>query len=286
MRSRTRLADPDVRSTLRRWLEQPRYEVLPLRPVVAEIAEALPTPTTITVTASTSHGLAATIEVAEQVATLGHRVVPHLAARLLRDEVELKEIADRLDRTGIRDVFVIAGDAAAPAGTFEGALGVVEALARIAPELEVGVAGYPETHPRISDDVTIQALWDKREYASYVVSQVCFDSRSVRRWVARLRARGLTLPVLLGVPGPVPTGQLLRVGQRIGVGESLRFLAGQAGMLRVVKPGAFDPLPLLAATAAPGPAPVSGLHLYTFNAVAVTEQWRRRLLAELTEEAA
>lgn len=286
MRSRTRLADPDVRTTLRSWLERARYEVLPLPRVVDEIAEALPTPVTITVTASASRGPAATLDVAERVAALGHRVVPHLAARQLRDEVELKEIADRLERTGIRDAFVIAGDVAEPVGTFEGAQGVLEALARFAPELEIGVAGYPETHPRISDDVAIQALWDKREYASYVVSQVCFDSRALHRWVARLRARGIAHPVLLGVPGPVPTSQLLRVSQRIGVGESLRFLSGHAGMLRVVRPGAFDPLPLLAAAAAPGTHPVDGLHVYTFNAVADTEQWRRRLLDDLEEEAA
>lgn len=284
MRSRSRLADPDARRTVRGWLERPRYEVLPVAGVVDEIAAELATPATITVTASPTRGLTPTLEVAEQVAELGHRVVPHLSARLLRDEVELKEIADRLYRTGIRDVFVIAGDAAEPAGAFEGAVGVLEALARIDPELGVGVAGYPETHPRIPDDVVIQAMWDKRERASYVVSQVCFDAPTVRRWVGRIRARGIALPVVLGVPGPVPTTKLLRAGQQIGVGESLRFLTGHAGMLRLARPGAYDPMPLLTEVAAPGPDQVSGLHLYTFNAVAATETWRRRMLDVLDEE--
>lgn len=286
MRSRTLLADPGVRRTVRGWLERPRYEVLPLPGVVDEIVTELPTPVTITVTASSSLGQAATLDVAEEVAALGHRVVPHLAARQLRDEVELKEIIDRLGRAGIHHAFVVAGDAPEPAGIFEGALGVLEALSRFAPELDVGVTGYPETHPHIPDDVTIQALWDKRDHATHVVSQVCFDSRVLRLWVAQLRVRGITLPVLAGVPGPVPTTQLLRVGQRIGVGESLRFLSGNAGMLRVVRPGAFDPLPMLTATAAPAPDPVSGLHVYTFNAIADTERWRRRVLTDLDEEAA
>lgn len=284
MRSRSPRADPAARRSIRGWLEQPRYEVLPVAGVVDEIAAELATPATITVTASPARGLTPTLDVAEQIAGLGHRVVPHLSARLLHDEVELKEIADRLYRTGIRDVFVIAGDAAEPAGTFEGAVGVLQALARIDPELGVGVAGYPETHPRIPDDVAIQAMWDKRERASYVVSQVCFDGPTVRRWVGRLRARGIALPVLLGVPGPVPTTKLLRAGQQIGVGESLRFLTGHAGMLRLARPGAYDPMPLLTEVAAPGPDQVSGLHLYTFNAVAATESWRRRMLDVLDEE--
>lgn len=284
MRSRSRLADPGARRTIRGWLEQPRYEVLPVAGVVDDIAAELATPATITVTASPTRGLAPTLDVAEQIAGLGHRVVPHLSARLLHDEVELKEIADRLYRTGIRDVFVIAGDAAEPAGAFEGAVGLLEALARIDPELGVGVAGYPETHPRIPDDVVIQAMWDKRERASYVVSQVCFDAPTVRQWVARIRARGIALPVVLGVPGPVPTTKLLRAGQQIGVGESLRFLTGHAGMLRLARPGAYDPMPLLTEVAAPGPDQVSGLHLYTFNAVAATESWRRRMLDVLDEE--
>jgi methylenetetrahydrofolate reductase (NADPH) len=284
MRSRSRLADTDARRTLRGWLERPRFEVLPVAGVVDEIAGHLATPVTITVTASPARGLGATLDVAEQIAGLGHRVVPHLSARLLHDEVELKEIVDRLYRTGIRDAFVIAGDAAEPVGAFDSAVGVLEALARLDPELGVGVAGYPESHPRISDDVTIQAMWDKREYASYVVSQVCFDAGLVREWIARLRARGVPLPVLLGVPGPVPTSQLLRAVHRIGVGESMRFLAGHARMLRLARPGAYDPVPLLTDVAAPGPAQVAGLHLYTFNAVAATEAWRRHLLDVLDEE--
>ncbi|QYJ02917.1 methylenetetrahydrofolate reductase [Nocardioides panacisoli] len=286
MSSRTRPADPEVRRTLRHWLEQPRYEVLPLPGIVDEVAAALPSPTTLTVTASPTHGTAATLEVAEHLSAQGHRVVPHLAARLLHDEAELAEVVDRLTRHGIGDAFVVAGDAPEPAGSFEGALEVVTALSRLAPHLRVGVAGYPETHPRIPDDVASRALWDKRDHAAYVVTQVCFDAHVVRAWVAGLRIRGIGLPVLLGLPGPVPTTRLLRVGQRIGVGASLRFLTGNAGMLRVLRPGAFDPLPLLGDVAEPGGDLVAGVHLYTFNAVADTEQWRLGVLADLAEDAA
>ncbi len=152
-------------------------------------------------------------------------------------------------------------------------------------DLEVGIAGYPETHPRISDDVTVQAMWDKRHYASYLVSQICFDPAVVVRWVERIRRRGVELPVHVGVPGPAATRQLLRVSRRVGVGESMRFLAHHgAGMLRLAGPGAWHPDRLLAGLAPHLQDPqmrLRGLHLYTFNDVATTEQWRRATLARL-----
>lgn len=280
MRSPNRLADTRARDTIRGWLEQPRYEVLPVAGIVDEVGSQLVAPTTITVTASPARGIDATAEVAVQLAGLGHHVVPHLAARQLRDVAQLEEVITRLTDGGIREVFVIGGDADPPAGTFRAASEVVEAVALIDPGLSIGIAGYPETHPKIPDDVAIQAMWDKRRHASYVVSQVCFEPRTVLRWIARLRARGIDLPVLLGTPGPIPTAKLLLAGRRIGVGESLRFLTGHANLARLARPGRFDPVPLLTGVAGADPG-VAGLHFYTFNAIAEAEAWRHRLLSEL-----
>lgn len=280
MRSPSRPVDTRTHDTLRSWLERPRYEVLPLAGIVDEVAAHVAVPTTITVTASPARGLGATLDVAEQLVGLGHQVVPHIAARQVRDEVELQEAVARLTSAGVRELFVIGGDADPPAGRFRAASEAIEALALIDPTLVIGVAGYPETHPRIPDDVTIQALWDKRRHASYVVSQVCFEPRTVVEWIARLRRRGMDLPVLLGTPGPVSTGKLLLAGRRIGVGESLRFLTGHANLARLARPGRFDPVPLLTGVAATEPGP-AGVHFYTFNAIAETEAWRHRLLSEL-----
>jgi methylenetetrahydrofolate reductase (NADH) len=192
-------------------LRRPRYEVFPLDSVVDRVMEHLPADVTVTVTASPTKGIEPTLTVAERLAAQGRQVVPHLAARLIADEVHLKDVLQRLADHGMTDALVIAGDAKQPAGSFTGALDLLTAMAGLGHQLaQVGIAGYPERHPLIDDDVTIQAMWDKRRFATYIVSQLCFRPRAVAAWVQRVRRRGVDLPIHLGVPGPVDAAKLLR----------------------------------------------------------------------------
>jgi methylenetetrahydrofolate reductase (NADPH) len=267
-------------------LRRPRYEVLPLGDVVDLVAEHVPRDVTVTVTASPGRGLASTLDVAERLAAHGHRVVPHLAARLVAGETQLQEILERLRGCGVGDVFVIAGDVREPAGPFGGALDLLAAMAELGHRLDqVGIAGYPERHPFIHDDITIQAMWDKRRFATYIVSQLCFHPRVVAAWVHRVRRRGVDLPIHVGVPGPVDAARLLRISTRIGIGESARFARRHTGWLpQLLRVGGYRPGRLvdgLAASLADPASRVAGLHLYTFNEVARTERWRQETLGRL-----
>jgi methylenetetrahydrofolate reductase (NADPH) len=184
-------------------------------------------------------------------------------------------------------VFVPAGDADPPAGRFDSALSLIERLTEMGrPFARVGITGYPESHPHIDDDITIQAMWDKRQHSSYIVSNLCFDPAVLRKWIRRVRARGVTLPLYVGLAGPVERAKLLRMAARAGVAESARFLAGHTEwFLRLGAPGGYRPERLLdrTGTALADPAAaVAGLHLFTFNQVKETEQWRRSLLERLT----
>jgi methylenetetrahydrofolate reductase (NADPH) len=100
-----------------------------------------------------------------------------------------------------------------------------------------------------------------------------------------MRRRGITLPVLLGVPGPVERTKLLAMATKIGVGDSTRFLVKHKGTLtRLAAPGGFTGERFLerSATALTRPeANVTGLHVYTFNQVAETERWRTEYLERL-----
>ena len=75
------------------------------------------------------------------------------------------------------------------------------------PFRSVGITGYPESHPSIDDDITVQAMWDKRVHATNIVSNLCFDAKTIRTWLERIRRRGVDLPVHLGLAGPVETHQ-------------------------------------------------------------------------------
>ncbi|OIK02075.1 methylenetetrahydrofolate reductase [Streptomyces monashensis] len=271
---------------LRTLLGRVRYEVLPARATEAKVLAHVPRDIVVTVTASPVKGLEPTLALTERLAAHGYRVVPHLPARLLRDDAHLKDVAERLRATGIDDLFVPAGDADPPAGPYEGALPVLRRLAELgSPFEELGITGYPESHPVIHDDITVQSMWDKRAHATYIVSNLCFDPRVLGDWITRIRRRAITLPVYVGVAGPVQRAKLLAMATKIGVGESTRFLTRHpAWFLRLAAPGGYAPERLLTrgAQALTGPsAGVAGLHLFTFNQLAETERWRRALLDRL-----
>ena len=272
-----------VTELLRGFLSRPRFEVIPAKGTEAAVAEWVPTGMTVTVTASPVKGLEPTIELAEKLAARGYRVVPHLAARSVASEAHLAEIIERLQACGVSDVFVPGGDASHPAGPFDGALPLLERLAELdRPFSRIGITGYPESHPKIHDDITIQAMWDKRKYATYIVSNVCFDAAALGRWIQRIRARGVTLPLYMGLAGPAERTRLLRMAAVAGASESARFITRHPGwILRFWMPGGYSPDRLLdrAATVITAPdAGVAGLHLFTFNQLQSAEQWRRAAL--------
>jgi methylenetetrahydrofolate reductase (NADH) len=278
--------DEASKKALVAYLRSPRYEVLPTEDVEERVLASVPRDVTITITASPRRGIDATVDLATRLAGDGFAVVPHLSARLIRDESHLKEILAALATIGATDVFVVAGDAREPAGKFPDSVSLLEAIRAEKHGLrDIGVTGYPERHSFIDDDLTIQAMWDKRRLATYIVSNLCFDSRVVKRWVARVRKRGVQLPIRIGLAGVADPAKLLRVSTKIGVVDSARFLKGHSNwFLRTLQPGGYSPerfitglLPELAAA----DRRVTGLHVFTFNEIEPTEQWRQETLARL-----
>ncbi|TGN62608.1 5,10-methylenetetrahydrofolate reductase [Nocardioides eburneiflavus] len=274
-------------ATLVRLLENARYEVLPTASTEEKVLEHVPRDRTITVTASPSKGLEATLDLAERLTGHGYPTVPHLAARMVSGRGELAEIAERLRGKGITSVFVPGGDAEA-VGDYPDALALLEDLRDLgSPFAHVGITGYPESHPTIHDDLTVQSMWDKRRYATHIVSNLTFDPAVVRDWVRRLRARGVAMPLLLGIPGPVERAKLLGMATRIGVGESTKFLAKNKGLFaRLAAPGGFTGETFLercAPALGEDGAIVEGLHVFTFNQIGETEAWRTDMLERLRD---
>lgn len=278
---------PPAGTTVRRLLENVRYEIYPTPSIENQVLRHLPRDRVVTVTASPVKGLEDTLDLCERLAQQGYVVVPHLAARMVDGPAHLSEIVDRLTSYGIARVFVPSGDAP-PTGQYADALQLLQDLTALgSPFEQVGVTGYPESHPSIPDDVTVQSMWDKRHHATHIVSNLTFSSTAISTWVARLRARGVTMPLLLGVPGPVERTKLLATATKIGVGESTRFLAKNRGLFaRLAAPGGFSGERFVSGCARAqrigrADAGVEGLHVYTFNQVAETEAWRTDLLNRL-----
>ena len=271
-------ADPSALSLL---LQEPRYEVIPVQGIEQKVA-ALPYGSTVTVTASPSLGLDRTLDVSTALAARGFRVVPHFAARMVTGRSHLERLVQRLEGTEVREVFVIGGDADPPAGDYADAGDLLEELASLAhPFVRVGIGGYPEGHPLIPNDRLMEALLRKQPFATHVVTQICFDAGAVAAWAAAIRAAGVELPVVVGLPGVVERRKLAEISLRTGVGASLRYLRKHGKQLvTLARSRRYDPTPLaeaLAAHAADGSLGIRGAHLFTFNQVEQTRDWVARL---------
>jgi methylenetetrahydrofolate reductase (NADPH) len=273
----------DARQVVTDALRRPRYEVIPLQGMEDQVVEHVPKDVKVTVTASPKKVIESTLEFAERLSERGYATVPHLSARLIRDEAHLEEVLGRLRASGIREAFVVAGDAKEPAGKFAGASELLAAMEELGHGLDgIGITGYPESHPFISDADTIRAMYEKEPYATYIVSQICFDAEVIAAWARRVRQRGVDLPIYVGLPGAVSRQKLLRISRGVGLGESARFLKKYGNWLvRFFLPGGYSPDHLIEGLTSSFVDPesnVQGFHVYTFNEVAKTEAWRREKL--------
>jgi methylenetetrahydrofolate reductase (NADPH) len=276
--------DAASRAALSRVVGSPKFELIPLKNVDAQ-TEFLPAAATVTVTASPAKGIEATVELSARLAERGFQVIPHLSARMIRDQTHLAGLLATIQAAGIERVFVVGGDAQQP-GAFADGLALLRAMAEAGPRLsEIGIPCYPQGHPTIPDEQLLAALADKQPFATSMTTQLCFDARAIRTWLAARRADGIELPVYFGIPGVADLHKLVEISARIGVRDSRRFLAKNTALVgRVLRPGGYRPDGLLAELAPlilDPAARVAGLHLYTFNQVETTEEWRQAYLAGL-----
>lgn len=274
----------DGQQALLQHLRTARFEVLPLRGA-EERAGALPEGTVVTVTSSPQKGIETTLDLAGRLRARGLHAVPHLAARMVRDPAHLRRVLDRFEELGLDEAFVVAGDAA-NAGAFPDALSLLRAVEDTGRRpARIGVTGYPEGHAFLSDSDLSAALEDKAPHADYVVTQICFDATTITSWLKRVRDRGVALPVHIGAPGVVDVTKLLRISMKIGLGDSMRFLRKQHGVVgkllsRYTPENLFEEL--APALADPG-FDIAGWHLFTFNEISKTDQWRHELATRLQE---
>lgn len=248
-----------------------------------EARRTIPPGTRINITFLGNEDLGMRIEAAKAVKRCGFTPVPHFSARRIGSEQALEEFLAALQATGASErLFAVAGDPAEPQGPYPDALsllrsGKLEQFGTTA----VSVAGYPEGHPDIPDDVLWAALTDKaavlhaKNLDDSIITQFGFDGDAVLSWVERVREEGIALPVRIGVPGPAGVRRLLAYASRFGVstsagiakkyGLSLTSLMGTAGPDKFIRQLAdrYD-------TSRHGQVK---LHFYTFGGIAATAEW-------------
>lgn len=213
--------------------------------------------------------------------------VPHIGARYLASYTQLADFLARLaGEAGVNRCLIIGGDIDRPVGPYDSSLKILETglfakygIGRI------GVAGYPEGHPRIAPEAVAAALDGKlaraREQglALQIVTQFCFESAPILIWLRALRARGVAVPVRIGLAGPASVTTLMKYALRCGVGNSVRALTLRGpAIARILSESAPDAVVReLAAAQDHDPAlGIAGLHLFSFGGLPRTADWARR----------
>ena len=127
------------------------------------IAELLPSGTRVYVNHLPRHSLDDTLRGLLAVQRAGLEPVPHIAARRVGSHAELQRFLRRaVDEAGVTKALVLGGDLDKPEGPFADAAQLLrDGGLKQAGIAEIGLAGYPEGHPRIASSVLASALQEK-----------------------------------------------------------------------------------------------------------------------------
>jgi methylenetetrahydrofolate reductase (NADPH) len=273
----------DTRQRIRALLHGFSIEATRIQPRDCDaLKSVLPTHSQIYLTAILGRPNSETVEAAVRLRAYGFEPVPHLAARALASRAALEEWLAEMAAAGVRNILVIAGDKDRAAGPFNSAIEVIETglLQRYGIH-EIGVAGYPQGHPRLTPETLERALSAKIEAAEqtglrvHIVSQFAFDAAAIVNWLVRLRDLGIEQPVRIGLAGPTSLSTLLRYAQRCGVRASAHGLARQAGLIKhLLGTAAPDAIvrPLAEATADERLGRLA-VHFFSFGGAVATARW-------------
>jgi len=278
------------RQALLHTVRKAYMEIFPT-PTIESKLDILEPQSYVAITCSPSRDVNVTLDMAERLAQRGFKLVPHIAARMVKDGAHLREIMRRLDDLPIISVFVPGGDAPKPLGKFSCALDLLRAISEFDHKFtEIGVAAHPEGHPSVSRNDLTEQLLKKQEFADYLVTQMCFDADVLGGWLREIRNLGVSLPAWIGLPGVSDRSTLVKTSLRIGVGDSLRYLKNHSRFAaRLLKSKSYRPDGLLTDLAPFLADPfynIAGHHIYSFNQVERTEQWRHEFLDTLQAQQA
>jgi methylenetetrahydrofolate reductase (NADPH) len=251
------------------------------------VAGLLPSGTPVYVNHLPRHTLDDTLAGLIAVRKAGLEPVPHMAARRIASREEARDFLVRATgEAGVSKVLLIGGDTAAVAGPYPdaGAL-LADGLLAAHGIREVGIAAYPEGHPRIGKpalDAALDrkvAMLSQEGLGAFIVTQFTFAPMRSIELCSSLNRRYPDVSVYVGLPGPTTLARLVQFGRHCGVGASLRALQAQ-GMAAVNLVTRTDPSDQLLAiaqhTVTRGLPNVVGVHVFSFGGVAPGAEFMHR----------
>jgi methylenetetrahydrofolate reductase (NADPH) len=217
---------------------------------------------------------ARTVDVAKRIKNeLGVEVLAHVTC-VGSTVDELRGVFRELEAAGIENVIALRGDPPSGETTFTPLAGGLRYGSELVTFLErefdfcIAAACYPEKHPEAeSFHADLDALVKKVDAgARFLITQLFFDNQLYFDFVARVRARGVTVPIVPGIMPITNYDQIDRFTRRCGatLPSNLRAeLEARRGEPEAVAEFGVAYATLQCVELLQGGAP--GIHFYTLN---------------------
>jgi len=250
---------------------------------VERFSELIPVGTRLYIVHVPGTNLQETVALAARLRKEGLEPVPHIIARRFESVPALDDFLGRLAGDGVRQVLIVAGDVAKPPGPLESSLQILESGLLEKHQIRtIGVAGHPEGHRGISNDVLRDALRRKNAYARstgahvYIVTQFTFAAEPVIAWENSNAADIGHLPIAVGLPGLASAKTLLKFAMDCGVGASVQAFSKRAASLTRLLTVSTPDHTIVGLARNKESAPqsrVAGVHFFPFGGFQRTAEW-------------
>ena len=257
--------------------------------VIDEATDYLPFGKRVYIPALPNYTLASSLDIIAKLHENGFEAVPHIAAKRLSSSNELKIFLEQaVAEYDVRRVLLIGGDINRTLGPYQNSADVLkDGVLQNSGIIEVGLAAYPEGHPRINQKILNTALHEKLKILSdskigaYIVTQFSFAPARIIELCSALKQDVPGVPVYVGMAGPTDPIRLFRYAKLCGVTISLRALVtlGFKAAKLVTKTGPDDQLMMLAKYCnTTGESNVIGIHLFSFGGFIESAMWKHQKL--------
>ncbi len=200
---------------------------------------------------------------AKELVKSGYNPIPHFPARSIKNLDQLKDYVSRCKDFGVKQALVIGGSAE-PIGDYHCSLQILQT--GLFKGMKIGIAGHPDGSPDISDSDLEKAMKEKMPFADYIVTQWLLDPKPITNFISKQ-----TLPVHVGITGPLKISSLLKFASIVGAKNSLNFLKSNASKaVDLLKPN--DPNDLIESLK----KSTQNFHIYTFGGLKETNKWLER----------
>jgi methylenetetrahydrofolate reductase (NADPH) len=277
--------DPAASGDLVSLLSSASVEVSSRGHQLDELKDNFAAGTEVTITFLPGDNYRHNVETAVALRRAGFNPVPHIAAREIASREALDDFLLRARvEADVRRVLLIAGDVLAAKGPFKSSRDVAASGLLAARGIgHVSVAGHPEGHPYLDESGALKLLQAWRDWGREtatrvdIVTQFCFESAPIVKLVGELQARGIDLPVIVGLAGPATPATLTKFALRCGIGNSIRALRGQIGRYGrlLTDTGPDEVLRGLQAAPTALTAAIAGFHLFPFGGLRKAGNWLR-----------